>query len=94
MMCRVASAAVLEDVRYPRNYWEEMLLFSTLLSPRFTLLHSLFQIATEITTGETLFLRSAGPPNHEAVERPRRSRRAETDVNVSSYMQPHISVRS
>ena len=93
MMCRVTSAAMLDDVRYPRNYWEEMLFFSTPLSPPFTLLHSLFLIPTEKTTGETLFLSSAGLPKHEAQERVRRSRRAEIDVNVSSYMQPHISVR-
>ena len=56
MMCRVTSAAVFDDVRYPRNYWEEILLFSTLLSPPFTLLHSLFQIATEITPGGNIIL--------------------------------------
>lgn len=89
MMCRVNFAAVLDDVRYPRNYWEEMLLFSTFLSPPFTLLHSLFQITTEITTGENSS-RSAGPPNHEAQERIRQSRLVETDVNVSSYMQPRL----
>ena len=53
---RVTSAAVFDDVRYPSNYWEEMLLFSTLLSPPFTILHSLFQIATEIPTGGNIIL--------------------------------------